>query len=100
MAKRSALSGEQNLLPALPIDSLQCMQLGSKSDPRTVRRIDRIMCNLQMTTLREQVDLLSEIVERELKPSITGVQLSTVFGRKGSCAHGMIAMFMKLVRVL
>jgi hypothetical protein len=41
--------------------------------------------------LREQVDLLSEILERELKVSITGAELSTVFGRKGSWAHGMIA---------
>jgi hypothetical protein len=42
------------------------------------------MGNIQMTTLPEQVDLLSEILERELKQSITGAELSTVFGRKGS----------------
>jgi hypothetical protein len=49
------------------------------------------MGNLHITTLREQVDRLSEILERELKVSIIGAELSTVFGRKGSWAHGMIA---------
>jgi hypothetical protein len=60
-------------------------------DPRTVRHLNRIMGNLHITTLREQVYLLSEILERELKVSINGAELSTVFGRKGSWAHGMIA---------
>jgi hypothetical protein len=49
------------------------------------------MGNLQMTTLQEQVDLLSEILAQEVKLSITGAELSTVFGRNGSWAHGMIA---------
>jgi hypothetical protein len=49
------------------------------------------MGNLHITTLREQVDLLSEISERKLKVSITGADLSTVFGRKGSWAYGVIA---------
>jgi hypothetical protein len=41
--------------------------------------------------LPEQVYLLSEILDRELKVSITGAELSTVFGRKRLWAHGMIA---------
>jgi hypothetical protein len=45
------------------------------------------MGNLHITTLREQLYLLSEILERKLKVSITGAELSTVFGRKGSWAH-------------
>jgi hypothetical protein len=49
------------------------------------------MANLHITTLREQIYLLSEILKRELKVSITGAELSTVFGRKGSWAHGVIA---------
>jgi hypothetical protein len=49
------------------------------------------MGNLHIVTLPEQVYLLSEILERELKVSITGAQLVTVFGRKGLWAHGMIA---------
>jgi hypothetical protein len=60
-------------------------------DPRTVRHLNRIMGNLHTTTLREQVYLLSEILERELKVSITGAELSTVFGRRESWAHGMTA---------
>jgi hypothetical protein len=40
------------------------------------------MGNLHITTLREQVYLLSEILERELKVSITGAELSTAFERK------------------
>jgi hypothetical protein len=49
------------------------------------------MGNLHITTLREQVYLLSEILERELKVSITGAMLSRGFRRKGSWAYGMIA---------
>jgi hypothetical protein len=49
------------------------------------------MGNPHITTLREQVYLLSEILEQKLKVSITGAELSTVFGRKGSWAHGTIA---------
>jgi hypothetical protein len=49
------------------------------------------MGSLQMTTLREQVYLLSEILERELKKVMFGAELSTVFGRKVSWAYGMIA---------
>jgi hypothetical protein len=49
------------------------------------------MGNLHITTLREQVDFLSGILERELKVSITGAELSKVFERKGSWAHGMVA---------
>jgi hypothetical protein len=49
------------------------------------------MGNLHITTLREQVYLLSEILERQLKVSITGAKLSIVFGRKRSWVHGMIA---------
>jgi hypothetical protein len=49
------------------------------------------MGNLHITILRKQVDLLFEILERELKVLITGAELITVFGRKGSWAHGMIA---------
>jgi hypothetical protein len=60
-------------------------------DPMTVRHLNRIMSNLHITTLREQVDLLSEILEQKLKVSITGTELSINFGRKGSGAHGMIA---------
>jgi hypothetical protein len=48
------------------------------------------MGNLHITTLREQVYLRSEMLERELKFSITGAELSTGFGRNGSWAHGMI----------
>jgi hypothetical protein len=60
-------------------------------DPRAVRQINRIIGNLRISTLRAQVYLLSEILERELKISITVAELSTVFERKGSWAHGMIA---------
>jgi hypothetical protein len=49
------------------------------------------MGNLHITTLHKRVYLFSEILERELKVSITGAELSTVLGRKGSWAHGMIA---------
>jgi hypothetical protein len=45
------------------------------------------MGNFQMTTLREQVYLLSEILEQELKLSITGAELSTGFGKK--CRYRM-----------
>jgi hypothetical protein len=91
MAKHSAPSSAKNLLPPLPIDSLQWTQLATIFDPRTVRHLNRIMVNLHITTLREQVYLLSEILEWELKISITGAELSMVFGRNGSWAHGMIA---------
>jgi hypothetical protein len=91
MAKRCAPSSAKNLLPPLPIDSLQWTQLVPTFDPRTVRHLNRIMGNLHITTLREQINLLSEILERELKVSITGAELSIVFGRNGSWAHGMIA---------
>jgi hypothetical protein len=87
---RSAISSQKNLLPPLPIDSFQWTQLSSKFDLRTVRRINRIMDNLQMTTLRDQVDLVSEILERELKASIAGAELSTIFGRKGWWTRGII----------
>jgi hypothetical protein len=91
MAKRSAPSSAKNFLPPLPIDSLQWTQLAATFDPRTVCHLSQIMGNLRITTLRERVYLLSEILERELKVSITAAQLSTVFGRKGSWAHGMTA---------
>jgi hypothetical protein len=91
MAKRSAPSSAKNLIPPLPIDSLQRTQLAPTFDPRTVHHLNRIMGNLHITTLRERADLLSEILERELKVSITGTALSTVFGRKRSWAHGMTA---------
>jgi hypothetical protein len=57
MAKRSAPSNAKNLLPPLPIDSLQWMQFASTFDPRTVRHLNRIMGNLHITTLREQLYL-------------------------------------------
>jgi hypothetical protein len=44
-----------------------------------------------MTTLQEQINPLSKILERELRLSITGAELSTVFGRKGLWAYGVIA---------
>jgi hypothetical protein len=65
-------SSAKSLLPPLPIDSLQQTQLAPTFDPRTVRHLNRIMGNLHIMTLREQVYLLSEILERELKVSITG----------------------------
>jgi hypothetical protein len=85
------LLGFAQAIPPLPIHSLQWMELGSKFDPGTVRPINRIMGNLQITTLREHIDLLSNILEQELKLSITGAELSPVFGRKGSWADEMIA---------
>jgi hypothetical protein len=91
MAKRFAPSSSKSLLPPLPIDSLQPTQLAPIFDPRIVRHLNLIMGNLHITTLREQVYLLSEILEWELKVSITGAELSTVFGRGGPWAHGMIA---------
>jgi hypothetical protein len=91
MAKRSAPSSAKKLLLPLPINSLQWTELAPTFDRTTVRHLNRIMGNLHITTLREQVDLLYEILERELKVSITGAELSTVFRRKGSWAHGMIA---------
>jgi hypothetical protein len=91
MAERSAPSSAKNLLPPLPIDSLQSTQLAPTFYPRTVRHLSRIMSNRHITTLREQVYLLSELLERELKFLITGAELSTVFWREGSRAHGMIA---------
>jgi hypothetical protein len=84
LAKRSAPSSAKNLLPPLPIDSLQWTQLAPTFDPRTVRHLNRIMGNFHITALREQVYLISEILERELKVSITAAELSTVFGRKRS----------------
>jgi hypothetical protein len=84
MAKRSAPSSAKNLLLPLPIDSLQWTQLALTFDPRTVRHFNRIMGNLHITTLREQVSLLSEILERELKVSIIDAELSRVFWRKRS----------------
>jgi hypothetical protein len=59
-------------------------------DPGTVCDLNWITGHFYITTLREQVYLLSEILEPELKVSITGAELSTVFERKGSWAHGMI----------
>jgi hypothetical protein len=41
--------------------------------------------------LQEHLCLLSEILERELKLSITGAELSTVSKRKGPWAYGVIA---------
>jgi hypothetical protein len=79
------------------MDSLQWTQLGSKFDPRTVRRIDRIMGNLQMTTLREQVYFFPEILERELKLLITRAEFSIVVGRQGSWAYEMIAEYIHQV---
>jgi hypothetical protein len=70
--KRPALSSQISLLLPLLSDYFQWTQLSSKFDPRIFRRITRIMNNLQMTTLPEQVYLPSEILERELKLSITG----------------------------
>jgi hypothetical protein len=60
MAKRSAPSNGKNLIPPLPIGSLQWKQLARTFDPRTLRHLNRIMGNLHTTTLREQVYLLSE----------------------------------------
>jgi hypothetical protein len=40
------------------------------------------MGNLHITTLHEQVYLLSEILERVLKVSITGAELSTFLGER------------------
>jgi hypothetical protein len=60
-------------------------------DPRTVRHLNQIMGNLHITTLREQVCLLSEILVREPKVSITAAELSMIVGEKGLSAHGMIA---------
>jgi hypothetical protein len=57
----------------------------------TVRHLNRVMGSLRITTLREQLYLLSEILERELTVLITGAELNKVFGRKGPWAHGMIA---------
>jgi hypothetical protein len=91
IAERFAPSSAKDLLPPLPIESLQWTHLAHIFDPSTVRHLNRIMSNLHITTLCEQVYLLSEILERELKVSITGAKLSTVFGRKGSWAHGMTA---------
>jgi hypothetical protein len=51
-------------------------------DPTTVRHLNRIMGNFRIMTLRKQVYLLSEIVEWELKVSITSTELSTVFEKK------------------
>jgi hypothetical protein len=84
MSKPSAPSTAKNPLPPLSIDSLQWTQLAPTFDPRTARHLNRIMGNLHITTLREQLDLLSKMFERELKFSITGAELSTIFGRKGS----------------
>jgi hypothetical protein len=70
-------------LPPLPIDPLQWTQLASTFDPRAVRYLNQIMSNLHITTLREQLCLLSEILEPEFKVSITGAELSTVLGEKG-----------------
>jgi hypothetical protein len=84
MTKRSAPSSAKNLLPPLPIDSLQRTQLAPTFDLTTVRHLNRIMDNLHIMTLRKQVYLLSEILERELKISITGSELSTIVGRNGS----------------
>jgi hypothetical protein len=84
MSKRSAPSSAKNLLPPLPIDSLQWTQLAPTFDPKTIHHLNRIMSDLHITTSRKQVYLLSEILEWELKVSITGAELSTVFGRKGS----------------
>jgi hypothetical protein len=90
MTKRSGLSSQKHLLPLLPIDSLQWTQLGSKFDSRTVRRINRITGNLQITTWPERICFLAAILERELKLSINGAELSTVFGRKKPRAYEMI----------
>jgi hypothetical protein len=91
MAKRSAPSNAKNLLQPLPIDSLQWTCFAPTFDHRVVRHLNRIVGHLHITTLREQVYLLSEILEREVKASITGAELSTVFGTNGSWVHGMIA---------
>jgi hypothetical protein len=77
MAKRSAPSSATNP-PPLPTDSLQWTQLAPTFDPRTVRHLNRIMGNFYITTLREQAYLLFQILERKLKVSITGAELSTV----------------------
>jgi hypothetical protein len=91
MVTRSAPSSAKSLFPVLPIDSLQWTQLAPTFDPRTGRHLNQIMGNLQVTTSGEQVYLLSEILERKLKVSIARAELSTVFGRRGSWVHGMIA---------
>jgi hypothetical protein len=91
MAKRSALSSQKNFFQLLPIDCLEWTQLGSKFDPRTVLCINRIMGNLQMTTLPEQVNFLSENLEQRTPNIDHGAELSPVLGRTGSWAYGMIA---------
>jgi hypothetical protein len=80
--------------PPFPLDELAWHVPPDKFSVRTTRLISYHIAGLHCNSLRQQVYKISEILANQLQISVTGTEVSSIFGRAGSRSRGMICEYL------
>jgi hypothetical protein len=82
---------QQQLLPPIPFDQLRWHAFPERFDDRTVRQVMRSVHDSDITSLRQQVDILANIIRSQMKIPLIDAELSQLSGHTGEWAQGMIS---------
>jgi hypothetical protein len=90
MKTTSAKNNASRLLPPINFNELQWSVLGPQFTKRDSRHTIKLMNDINIESLRQQVSILRDILRNDLQKCISDDQLSRIFGRNGTWSRQMI----------
>jgi hypothetical protein len=94
IAKKAHITSSSTLLPPLSSEAAACQVLSIKLSTRTLQLLSQHIVNLHFDSLHEQIYEISELLVGDIQIAVTGTDLSSRFGRKGSWSRGIITEYL------